>query len=365
MPKRRGQPKESDVVENEDQAEGVPVAPHTRRAVSQTVLSAALELLRQEAPNGLSRARLAADLQITKRTADAALVALIEDGAVLACKWAMEAGRRVKTWVYQSPPSWDESLDPEARLALEVLFSALGNGLAGAWREHLEEIQKLVEGKLPPLAVEVFNKLRSKVIIRGARRTAPPAPGVLTAVLNCLGSPRPQRLQLQYASASTGKEEELEVIPWCMLHDLFSSGAFLLCWDNHRIDPSLMRLNRIRTAIPLGPTFLTASQRKDLDTCAQYQIGGFISADVPEELQVRVTGRLWVQAYLDQAPGLPEVKVIEEDGGTVLVSFWATEYRAPARWVLQMGPDAKVLSPPGFVEFVAKRSEDTSAHYRK
>ncbi len=333
------------------------------RPVSQDVLRLAVQILTDQAPAAISKLALARKLGVTKRTVEGALNALADQGAEFETGWAQEGSGRVKTWRLQRRPDWDETLDSGARLAMNVVLSALGNGLAGAWRAHLEEIQSLVEGKLSAKELKTFDKLKGRILIQGARRSRPPRPGVLDAVLGCLGGPAQRKLSLRYASAATGREEQITVIPWCLLHDVFSSGAFLLCWDLNRENPGLLRLNRILAAAEAGPGALTAAERDLLDQCGRYQIGGFIATGNPEELQVRVSGKLWVRAFLEQPPGLPEVSVTEEPGGTVLVRFRASEYQAPARWVLQMGPDAEAISPVPFRAFVASRAGGTAAIY--
>jgi len=340
-----------------------PLAGLKLRPVSDEILRATLRLFSDKAPGAISKKFLADHLGVTNRTVEGALNALVAQGAELGEGWSQEGSRRVKTWTLLEAPDWDETLNSEARLALEVVVSALGNGLAGAWREHLDEIQTLVEGKLTPRELTAFENLKGKVLIRGARQSHPLRAGVLSTVLTCLGGSSPRKLSLRYAAASTGREEEIAVVPWCLLHDVFTGGAFLLCWDLNRGNPGMLRLNRILEAVAAGAAALTARERALLDRCGRYQIGGFISTEDPEELQVRVSGNLWVRAFLEQPPGLPEVSVTEEEAGTVLVRFRASEYRAPARWVLQMGPDAEAIAPAEFRSYVARRAENTAGKY--
>ena len=70
-----------------------------------------------------------------------------------------------------------------------------------------------------------------------------------------------------------------------------------------------------------------------------------------------------MQALEDQPPALPEARLERQSPAVGILTFQATEYRAPARWVLQMGPDAEVLGPEEFREFVAGRAKQTAGVY--
>lgn len=137
-----------------------------------------------------------------------------------------------------------------------------------------------------------------------------------------------------------------------------------MAWDTRSAHPKHLRLDRIDKATPGGTGTLLPGERDQLTRAATYQIGGWAGREEPFPVCVRVSGENWVQAFLEQPPALPEAKVELQADGTALVTFKATELRGPARWVLQMGPDAEVLSPVEFRDYVGKRAEETAGRYR-
>lgn len=113
--------------------------------------------------------------------------------------------------------------------------------------------------------------------------------------------------------------------------------------------------------------FLTSEERQGLERAKQYQLGGWIEDSAPFEVQVKVTGKKWISAFQDRPPGLPDFQVEEvnkKGDPHQIIRFKATEMSAPARWVLQLGPDAEVLSPPEFRNHVAERLREAAKIYR-
>jgi predicted DNA-binding transcriptional regulator YafY len=81
-------------------------------------------------------------------------------------------------------------------------------------------------------------------------------------------------------------------------------------------------------------------------------------------VQVRVGGYNCPQALLVAPPSLPHFEVRKEKGGTVLLSFQATELSGPTRFVLQFGADAEVLEPKTFKTHLASTLKGMAARYR-
>ena len=350
-------PKQDPVPSGSD--EDFPTSP---RPVSQELLEAVLLLLLKPGDRPPTKKDLAKKIGKSQRAVADAISRLKRDGAEIK-EGHDQRNSRYLTYRVTTPPAWYTPVSPEASMALRVVFEALGNGMAGAWRKHLEALSTLVEGKLSESDKTRIDQIKSRIGVSGGRSSRIPDGQVLQDILSCLGDPYPKKVELRYASANQGEDVDLSITPWCLLHDLFSSTAFLLCWDWTRDAPSLLRKYRI-LSFKIGTyAALVPDQKTALERCATYQIGGFASPEEPEQLQVRVSGRLWAKAFLDQPPGLPNVLVEPEGADAVRVSFMACEYRAPARWVLQMGPDAEVLSPPSFVAYVATRARDTANVY--
>ncbi len=343
--------------------------PDSEHLVAESRLRDLVEHLREAGPAGATKEALQAALGVrVTRTVDRGLALLEKQGALLERGWthvgSEDGARRVMTVALLRGPKWDESVSASARLALGVLLGALRGGLASAWTEHLGMVEQLVEGKLTTRDRKLLEQLRGKVVTCGpAAAPNPPAPAVLRAVLDALGSPHARTLRVRYRTAYRNREEELKVVPWCLVHDLFSGGAFLLVWDPGPGKAKHLRLDRLLEAADAGAGALTPGNRGKLERAAKYQIGGWINEGEPVEITVRITGSNWVQALEDQPPALPEARLERQSPAVGILTFQATEYRAPARWVLQMGPDAEVLGPEEFREFVAGRAKQTAGVY--
>ncbi len=79
---------------------------------------------------------------------------------------------------------------------------------------------------------------------------------------------------------------------------------------------------------------------------ARYQIGGWICDAPPFEIQVRITGTHWLQAFKEAPPALPDFAARPaEDGQSAVVTFKANHPNGAIRWVLQFGACAQVLEP--------------------
>lgn len=343
--------------------------PDSENLVAEERLRHLVGILREAGATGATKEALREELGVDSiRTVDRALGLLEKQGALLERGWTQVGGdggsRRVMTVALIRGPKWDETISAPARLALSVILNALQGGMASVWTEHLAMVEKLVEGKLTNRDRRLLEQLKGKVVTYGpASSPGSPGPAVLRPVLEALGSLHSRTLRVKYRTAYRNREEELKVVPWCLVHDLFSGGAFLLVWDPGPGKAKHLRLDRMLEAGIEGAGVLTPGIREKLERAARYQIGGWINEGEPFEISVRISGANWVQALMDQPPALPEAKIEKQTGGTGLLTFKATEYRAPARWVLQMGPDAEVLGPGEFREFVADRARKAAEVY--
>jgi predicted DNA-binding transcriptional regulator YafY len=81
-------------------------------------------------------------------------------------------------------------------------------------------------------------------------------------------------------------------------------------------------------------------------------------------VSLRVRGTNWLQALLDAPPALPRVTVRKEKGGTVLLSFQATELNGPTRFSLQFGAEAEVVEPKTLRTHLAATLKAMAANYR-
>lgn len=343
--------------------------PDSRKQVSERNLRTVVAFLREAGERGASKAELLEVLEATSlKTVDRAVKVLEADGAQFVRTFLQLPGadgpQRMLRLTLVRGPRWDESITSHARVALQVLVSALRGGAAAAWCEHLDQLQALAEAHLTERDRRIFESLRDKVVVHGGPGGARSGAKALMTLLEALGGDGRRSLELRYATAHAGREEDLRVVPWRMVHDLFSGGAFLLAWDLDKGRPTHLRLERILAARQGGSHALLPGERAQLDRAAAFQIGGWIGAGEPVEILVRVRGRNWVQALLDSPPPLPQVEVQPEGSDAARVRFHATEFKAPARWVLQMGPDAEALGPEEFRTFVGQRVAEAARRYR-
>jgi len=334
-----------------------PIGPQSNNEVNTDRQRLAVRLLREAGESGLTRENLAKDLNCSPRQVDRTMLALITAGADLNKQRYARDGVSLVRIVMKKGPKWDEFITPKALTALRIAMMALEQVGTEVWAEHLEAFERLTGPQLSSRDRIIFNSLVHRVRMNGTV-TDPVTldADVLAAVLTALGAPGgPTQLELTYSPPGRASWTRV-VCPYCLTHDAFSGGAFLLVWDKDKQRAIHLRLNRIESAKTLKlPAFI--ADEKPLEHAARYQIGGWVEAEAPFQVEVLVTGRTWPTALLEAPPGLPEVAVFP-DGKAARVRFLATEPYAPARWILQFGSDAKVLGPDSVKDVVRKRLKE-------
>lgn len=343
-----------------------PRGPESERLVAPDLLRLAVQLLREAGSRGLTRDQLVEQMKVTStRTVDRAIALLRDQGATITREW--DAVPRRLRLILTKGPKWDESLSAHARLALKVALATLDQGGSSVWADHLKAFEQLAEQHLSSQDRKVFEGLRTKVVVHGSVQGGRASEGsstTLVTLLQILGEPvYTKTVQLTYVSASTRKEKDYQVVPYLLTHDVFSGGAFLLAWDVERKIPIHLRLSRIRKVVQGRTSPLLPNERQLLDRCGQFQIGGWFAADSPFEVKARIRGKNWALALQEACPTLPEASVIKETEDTVVLTFKATEMNAPARWLLQFGPDAEVLEPEEFRQHVIGRLKEAVGRY--
>jgi predicted DNA-binding transcriptional regulator YafY len=297
------------------------------------------------------------------RTVDRAVQLLEEQGARFGK--AREGRPALIHFILEKAPDWDSRITPHARMALEVALMALEGTATELWYDQLEGLRTLADSHLSTRDRDLFKALQEHVCVRGgADDQAALDTKMLTQVLLALGHPEgPRELELTYKAASTGRTSARTVVPFTLTHDVFSGGAFLLAWDLAKQEPRHFRLARIEEAKSLARRGLIPNKHP-LERARELQIGGWFRPDSPFGVSVRVAGTNWPQALLDAPPALPGVTVRKEKGGTVLLSFQATELSGPTRFVLQFGADAEVLEPKALRIHLAATLKVMAAKYR-
>ncbi|HJW72991.1 MAG TPA: WYL domain-containing protein [Geothrix sp.] len=327
-------------------------------------LQAVLEGIRDAGTRGLTKEALSKRLGgMTHRTVDRAIASLEEQGARFGKE--RSGSPAVIHFTLAKAPDWDTKITPHARLALEVALMALEGTATELWYDQLEGLRTLADSHLSTRDRELFRALQAHVTLRGGADDQQALDTkMLTQVLLALGHPEgPRELELTYRAASTGRTSARTVVPFTLTHDVFSGGAFLLAWDPAKQEPRHFRLARIEEARALPKRGLIPD-KAPLERAQQLQIGGWFSLTEPFQVQVRVGGTNWPQALLDAPPALPGVGVRKEKGGTVLLTFQATELSGPTRFVLQFGADAEVIEPKAFRNHLTATLKTMANRYR-
>ena len=331
-------------------------------------LQAVLEAIRDAGERGITKAGLARRLGgVAMRTVDRAIQLLEEQGARFGK--AREGRPAIIHFTFEKAPDWDSKITPHARMALEVALMALEGTATELWFDQLEGLRALADSHLSTRDRDLFKALQEHVCVRGGADDQQALDTkMLTQVLLALGHPEgPRELQLTYAAASanpkSARTSARTVVPFTLIHDVFSGGAFLLAWDLAKQQPRHFRLARIEEAKALTRRGLIPD-KGPLEQARDLQIGGWFSPGEPFRVQVRVGGTNWPQALLDAPPALPSVAVRKEKGGTVLLSFLATDLHGPSRYILQLGADAEALEPKALRTQLVATLKAMAAKYR-
>ena len=327
-------------------------------------LQIVLEAIRDAGERGITKAGLARKLGgVAMRTVDRALQLLEEQGARFGK--AREGRPALIHFTLEKAPDWDNRITPHARMALEVALMALEGTATELWYDQLEGLRTLADSHLSTRDRDLFRALQAHVCVRGGADDKQALDTkMLTQVLLALGHPEgPRELELTYKAASTGRTSVRTVVPFTLTHDVFSGGAFLLAWDSAKQEPRHFRLARIEEAKAQSRRGLIPD-KGPLEQARDLQIGGWFSPAAPFRVSLRVGGTNWPQTLLDAPPAQPGNTVRQEKGGTVLLSFQATELYGPTRFILQFGAEAEATEPRVLRDHLAKTLKATVAHYR-
>ena len=331
-----------------------------------------INALREAGDRGLTRPELMnhthLDLQAINRT-----VKLVNaEGGKLTKENAPKGVDARQVLVLHKEPSWYCAISLHARLALHVAEAALPQIGSESLAQFLELFGKLEESKLSAKDQQRLNTLISMIKVGGGVDSKEPAsPSLLLPILESLcNHPFPPEVQIEYQSESGQGSKPRKIIPYALTYDSFAGSSYLLAlaFTSHGNKPILFRISRItKWEATRKHGLLTAEQRRSLENAKQYQIGAWSEDSEPFEIRIRITGKKWLAAFRERAPGLPDFQ-FEDDkrtgGSHQIIRFKATESSGPARWVLQLGAEAEVLSPPAFRSHVAGMLRDAARVYK-
>ena len=352
-----------------------PMAPGTTPKGAKTPQASALAArkvhgkLKEAGEAGLTRKELLDKLALSARTLDRALSDLEGDGGRLRRESAGVLGKRTYRYVLDKDPKWATGISHYGRLALQVAEMVLDNAGTEIWSHYFPVLERLLTDLLSDKDLALFEALRGQLSVRGAvARTRKRDADVLLKLLDALAPvPVKPELELLYRRAGEAEASWVRAVPFCLTHDALAGSAYLLAWDVERAEARHFRFGRIEQVKNTRRSrSLPEPARAALQCARKYQIGGWFKGGEPFPVEVEVTGEGWVKAFLDAEPALPEVEVTDRSGpggAQAIVRVLATELVGPTRWVLQLGPDAKVLAPEALRANVADKLKRASAHY--
>jgi len=314
----------------------------TQGLVDRERLKQAVALLREAGAGGLTRIKLGKGLGGTSlRTVDRAITLLEAQGARI--ERTREGRPPVLVFTLKKGPSWDEHVTPHARLALRLAAVSLAQSGTLMWQDQMEAIEALAAEHMSAKDRRLFDALQKAVRVQGGVSDPIETPEVIEPLLQALEGPK--ELEVEYQSAGAKEATVRTVVPYALTHDLYSGGAFLLVWDPARRRPIQLRLSRISWAKATARPGIIP-RPEVMERAAQYQIGGWMSDGPLFEVQARIQGAHWVQAFKEAPPALPEFGSRPEKGNaSTVVSFQANHEAGALRWLLQFGGAVTVLEP--------------------
>ncbi len=334
----------------------------TQGLVDRERLRNTLRLLREAGSRGLSRHDLSKGLgDVSLRTVDRAISLIESQGGRIQKE---RHGRPpVIRFVLQKGPSWDEHVSPEARLALRLAGLILAQSGTMLWDDKIEALEALATDKMSSRDRALFDQLARAVEVHGGIEDPVESPEILEPILKALEGPR--EILVDYQSASAKAPTPHQVVPFALTHDLFSGGVFLLVWDPKREAPIQLRLSRI-TQVKVANRITPILHPDLMVRAAKYQIGGWTSKDEPFQVEARIRGDHWIQAFKEAPPALPDFEADPIEGGkSVHVRFKANHINGASRWLLQFGANAEVLAPPALRTAIHQQLREASAQYER
>jgi len=169
---------------------------------------------------------------------------------------------------------------------------------------------------------------------------------------------RRHRLDLRYASASSGRTLDRRVDPYRVVN--VSGTWYLVAWDHLRGAVRHFALHRIRKASPTSEPF-TIAPGFDI---RKHRLEAFGIEKGARPVNVAIRFSALQARFMRDRTWHPSARIQDRiDGGCVL------RLRVPltselTRWVMQYGPDAEVLAPKALRTEVVRRVQEMLGRYQ-
>lgn len=244
-------------------------------------------------------------------------------------------------------------------IALYIAKESLKALQGSPFQEVLENFFTKLEKILGDKARDELTRIAEHISIRARPQWAAElAPGVLETIH--LAAAEGHVLEIDYRSASgdnAGRVATRKVGP-VNLH-FSDSGGYLIAWDFASKMYKTFAIPRILRAQMLEEVF--DDHGFDVDRFFHDQLN-LLSSGAVEEIELFVAEP--IASYVAERQHHPSQVSKRKDGG-VYLTFQLKVNDEVARWVLSLGPDARVLRPASLVKLVASMAGKISKFYRK
>lgn len=332
---------------------------NTNGLVDPKRMKVALIAIREAGSEGITREDLRLEMgDVSLRTVDRTLQLLESQGARI--ERVRKGWPSTMSFILKKGPTWDEHVSSEARLALRIAGLSLAQCGTLLWQDKLDALERLTDERMSSRDHRLFESLQKAIHVQGGVDDPIESPDILEPILRALDGPK--EMEVDYQAASAKASTIHVVVPFALTHDLFSGGTFLLVWDPKRRIPLHLRMSRIgrvkvTTRLGVFPADLMAQ-------AARYQIGGWTSAEAPFEVEAKIKGAHWVQAFKEAPPALPDFQAdAAKDGKSVRVRFKGNHEYGASRWLMQFGAAAEVIAPTELRAKVHAQLKEAAAQY--
>jgi len=302
-------------------------------------LYALVEELRAAAPRPLTVAALAARFEVSTRTVQRDLQALMESGVPVRTTAGRGGGWTIDPATTLPPMHF--TADEAAALAAALAAADASAPYAGAARTAYQKIVASMTGPGSAAARE----LAARIVALPARTD----PAVRAAVEQALTDT--VVLRLSYVDAA-GRESEREVEPAGLL--TAEGRWYLIAWCRTRNDYRDFRADRMTSVTALSETF---TPRED------FRLADFIHTTRPPSTlsaRVKFNPRAADRAKREWWLGIVEEQ--EVDDGFVL-TLATPEWDGLVSWLLSFGRSATVMAPANLRKLLVKAAGDVAEHH--